>query len=140
MKPVFQEYSGYSNDGKTKPDCLRACIASLFELHISQVPHFIMYPGEKTWDMFGGFIWSQGYYWKGTGYKDQHSFRDAPAIDGYYLACVRTGEKPRDTHSVIIDSKGLVVHDPHNGEKWKGTNIIESGDMLWWSLIEKQST
>lgn len=140
MKPVFQEYDRYSDDGSMKPDCLRACVASLFELHISQVPHFIMFPDDQYWDVFKYFIWSIGYCWKDTGHKGRHSFEDAPAIGGYHLACVRTGEKPRDTHVVIIDTSGLVVHDPNGGEIWKGKNIIESGDMIWWSLIEKQST
>lgn len=138
MEPVFQEYDSYSDDGKMKPDCLRACVASLFELHISQVPHFIMYPGDQTWDIFNKFIWSLGYCWKDTCYKDQHDFNDTPSIDGYHIVCVRTGEKPKDTHTIIADSNGLIVHDPFDSEVWKGINILESDKLEWWAQIEKR--
>lgn len=42
-------------------------------------------------------------------------------------------------YDVIINKKGVVIHDPSHGQRWKRINIIESGDMLWWALIEKQS-
>lgn len=40
MKPVFQQVTHHSPEQNRYGDCLRACIASLFEFDIENVPHF----------------------------------------------------------------------------------------------------
>ena len=139
MKKIFQqEYS------LTRGDCQRACVASVFELEIEQVPHFRLYDDNAKvfdcnlwWSVYCGFIWSMGWEVLGTGSPDKNKLSDH-TINGLILACVPIQDGNRPPHAVIIDSKGVVVHDPDKQQFWLGQNVLESGDLDSWDIIKKR--
>ena len=134
MKPVMQTMT-HDNRG----DCHRAAVASIFDLEITQVPHFRLFD-EDTWgDVFYYFLWSLGYEFMGTAYltaEDRpHRYAD---INGFHLATVPSKTFPDKTHAVIINNKGMVAHDPNPNQKWLGINVVNSGELLHWSIIERR--
>ena len=134
MKPVFQTMT-HDNRG----DCHRAAVASIFDLEIEQVPHFRLFDDDTWGDVFYFFLWSIGYELMGTAYlttEDRpHCYAD---INGYYLATVPSKTFPDKTHAVIINRQGMVAHDPNPNKKWLGVNVVESGELLHWSMIERR--
>lgn len=132
MKPVPQEKSH-----PTKGDCLRASIASLFELELSQVPHFRLFSSDRERYILSGFYWGMGYNWIGCGKPGNDQLLEHHSVNGFFEACVPSSYGPNASHSVIIDIDGTVIHDPHPQQPWKGKNVLESGDLKWWTMVEK---
>lgn len=133
MKKVFQTITD-----KNRGDCHRASIASLFDLEIEQVPHFRLFNDETWGNVFSGFIWGLGYDWTANGELGKNKLLECDSINGYFEACVPSANYPDRTHSVIIDLKGLIVHDPHPKKAWLGKNVLKSGDLKYWSIFKKQ--
>jgi hypothetical protein len=121
-------------DNGVRGNCYAACIASLLELPLEDVPAFEdMYnSGKEKWKWFGiflKFLQGKGYEFHGTGKPSQ--IRDpyfARGVDGYVMAY---GESPRDskvTHAVIYKD-GEMVHDPHPSRdgivKLHGFDMVE---------------
>ena len=134
MKHVLQTIT-HDNRG----DCHRAAVASIFDLEIEQVPHFRLFDDDTWGDVFYFFLWSIGYEFMGTAYltnadRPKH-YKD---INGYYLATVPSKTFPDKTHAVIINAGGRVVHDPNPNNKWLNFNVVNSGDLLHWSIIERR--
>ena len=126
MIPVMQKLNG---------DCLRASVASLLELKIKQVPHFMGY-GMARCGVFIRFLDLTGHdYW---GVADAKELSPNDSIGGFFLASVPSKNKEDTNHAVIIDTAGLVVHDPTKDgkESYQGINVIESGDLNYCYLIQ----
>lgn len=142
MKPVAQ-----SIVDKGRGDCMRAVVASLFELELDQVPHFILY-GDDYFDHFWKWLWIIGYDYNGCGYphcrqdvSDKYNIPNKPlmedSVNGYFYGCVPSRTFPDVTHAVVIDTNGVVVHDPNPNKLWEGINVIESGELKYWFLLNK---
>src|ERR1035437_7996426 len=96
----------------TVGNCLQACVASLLDLQISEVPHFSWYMGEwyhrlyqflKTKDCEGYGTWSV---------KSHPDWKGFKGIDGFVIA---GGTSPRgifNGHAVIYKD-GEPFFDPH---------------------------
>jgi hypothetical protein len=131
----------------SRGNCHQTSIACLFDLEICQVPHFRLFD-DKTWfPVLCGFIYAIGYDYAGTGYPKEtieatrERLANSPTVGGCIEACVPSKNYPPEQkimHSVIIDNKGVVVHDPHPSKKWLGLNPMESRELHHWSLIEKR--
>ena len=136
MKPVFQ-----SIYHPTKGDCHRSSIASLFDLELSQVPHFGLFSEERWPHILQGFVWGMGYNWTGNGILGKDLFKENQSINGFFEASVPNSSpiKTHSCHSVVIDMKGVVVHDPDKNQPWLNINVLKSGDLKWWTLLEKQT-
>lgn len=133
MKKVDQTMTGLD-----RGDCMRAVVASLFELEIVQVPHFLLF-GDNWWAVFCYFIQSIGYEVMGTGYSGERKPAQEDSVDGFISACVPSKTFGGDvTHNVIINLEGLVVHDPQPLKRWEGINVIETGELKSWDLIKKK--
>lgn len=132
MKPVFQTITS-----KEGGDCHRASIASLFDLDITQVPNLRLFSEERWSYVLSGFLWGLGYDWNENGFPDKHKLSDCESIDGYFEACVPSNYKGY-THSVIINTEGIVVHDPLPQRSWINKNVLKSGDLQHWMIIKKQ--
>lgn len=137
MKPVHQTIVC-----PKRGDCLRACVASLFELEIEQVPHFILY--EKKWyHMLTDFIWSLGYEYEGHFALNQY-MQEKYSIGGYFIATVPSKTFTGGYHAVIIDSNGIVVHDPNPNGACLGLSIFENGTLIdkdtHWYIIKKRDS
>ncbi len=133
MKPVNQTIVE-----KGRGDCMRAVIASLFELELQQVPHFLLF-GRKWFQIYHHFLWSLGYEWKGTGYPKEDELIKQITVKGFISASVPSKTLgARIIHNVIVNSKGLVVHDPNPAKHWQDINVLETGDLQSWDNIKKR--
>jgi hypothetical protein len=127
-------------------DCMRACVATLFELDVQQVPHFTMFKEPARWyDVFKSFIMDGlGYEWQGSrhAHYDRISIYDGFVdwskllfIDDMVLASVKSKTFKDTSHMVIMNKEGVVVHDPNPNGAWQGINIIESQELIQWYSI-----
>ena len=130
---------------KEDGDCTRACVASLLELSIEQVPHFIRFK-DAWFKHMAAFFWTMGYKFEGTAYLYKegkskphcHSLYKTPSIKGYFIATVPSKTFDYTSHCVIINKKGIVVHDPNPNKKWRDINIRKSKDLESWMMWEKR--
>lgn len=129
MKPINQEITE-QEDG----DSLRACVASLLELPIGDVPHFSRSNGQ--WFVkFSNFIMGKGYCVLGLGYPDINTITDY-TIGGLVIGTVYSKTNSRCRHYVLIDSTTFkVVHDPNPNKLWQ--NQIVTVDVLNWLMVCK---
>lgn len=99
MIRVYQTIFG--NDPRNPGNCFQACVASLFDLPLEDVPHFV---AEKNWWRFlEQWLLQFGLYPVNIEYK---GFMP----QGYTIL---NGKSPRGyAHSVIVKG-GRIVHDPH---------------------------
>lgn len=128
MQKVYQDIVD-KGDG----DCMRACIASLFELTIEQVPHFLRF-GDSWFSTMCNFVDLVGHEMWGTGYPHKTKLSESLNFDGYVIAAVPSRTYEGVMHDVIVDiNTGCVAHDPNPNELWLGENV--SGIMDSWYLI-----
>ena len=131
MKPVYQTIVDL-----TKGNCLQASIASLLSIGLGDVPNFIA-ESELTWYCsMHTFLRKRGYDLKGFE-RDVSSLKDAPAVGGCVCAMVPSKTFEDAKHAVLVNPKGLVVHDPNPNKLWLGINVLESGDLEGFDIIEK---
>jgi len=121
---------------KDHGNCMQAAIASLFELPLEKVPHFLE-AGQKWFEIFYKFVRDQGYDFDGTLYNYNqwriinkregvptaklrnrlHIIKKMEGVGGYFYASVYSPkyydlkDKPPVTHAVIIDKNFNIVHD-----------------------------
>jgi hypothetical protein len=127
MKPVKQEFTNKPEIGQ-HGDCQRAVIASLLELPISEVPHFLQEAtGEPGvfWDLLQAFLNGRG-----------HALLIVPAHSGaafYGENCSIyheiSGPSPRGngTLHAVVGLDGNIFFDPHPD----GTGL--AGDPKDWN-------
>lgn len=106
MKPVDQ--TSFYEPGKATGDCMRACVASILELPIEQVPHFAYDDdGERDesefWNRYIAFLRSRGFVFIRCS-------ATTPGLDTDYIAC---GPGPRGCGHAVVYRQGVMVHDPH---------------------------
>lgn len=82
-------------------DCLRASLASYFELPITEVPSFELFPGNR-WKI-ELVDWLQN---KGFRLVEQ---KEHPVDDSFYFILART---PSGVLHCVVGRKGKIVHDP----------------------------
>lgn len=116
MTPADQQFlaspqrrDGHGDDG-TPGDCFRACVASLLDLPIEDVPHFVQHV--SWWNETRRFVratvpgWDIGYFWP----------EDFPHVETVAHG-IGSGVSPRMgafKHAVIVDTERWEVeHDPH---------------------------
>jgi len=109
MKPVDQTLFGWPSG-----NCFAACVASILELPLDEVPNFML--NHETW-------FEDAYRWLAArGYSLLYVKRDAvaagqvdvrPLIDaGHYF--ILGGLSPRSEHlHCVIEHRNKIVHDPH---------------------------
>jgi len=102
MKPVDQTIFGSPNG-----NCYQACLASIFELDLEEVPNFITFP-ESIW------------YKKLTDWCDEKFGLIPQPIDSIgpftNCICLASGKSPRGDfkHAIVWDcDKMEMIHDPH---------------------------
>lgn len=100
MKPVKQTIIGDNGN------CLQACVASLFELELEEVPHFISY-GDDWWFVYKDFLAERNI-------TVTYSFNFVP-VGSYYIASVKSPRFKDGTHAVICGPDGTIIHDPCPG-------------------------
>lgn len=135
MKPVMQTIVRSDQGVGVPGDCLRAAVASMFELDIIQVPHFLMF-GKRWYSAYHSFLWFLGYELCHYDYEGKFSRKDL--INGCISASVKSKTFKNDTHAVLVNSVGRVLHDPNPNQAYKGLNILKTGDFVGWDVIKKR--
>lgn len=129
MKKIIQ-----SIVSKTYGDCARAAVASMFELKVEQVPHFALF--DNYFYMMMCFIWGLGYE---LNYADKKvKFTRKHLINKCIMASVASRTFKNETHVVLINSRGKVIHDPNPNQKWLGANVLEKKQLVGWYCCEKR--
>lgn len=128
MKPVMQ-----TKISPVDGDCARACVASMFELDITQVPNFILF-GDKWFNVYFHFLQGLGYMFYGIQHPD-NEIKEEYLINGCVYVSVRSRSFQDITHGVLINKHRVVIHDPNPNKAWQGTDLAESGEMISWQLI-----
>lgn len=110
MKPVFQTQFAGTQDAPSDEvgNCYQAAIASLLELELEDVPHFVAM-GDKWWE--GTIKWmnerGKGVAWIPVGDGLEANLKPS----GYHLM---SGGSPRgDFLHEVVALDGAVAHDPH---------------------------
>lgn len=113
MTPQDQEFLHDPANGQYG-DCMRAMIASLLELPIATVPHFLQMakgnPGD-FWHRVNSFLAERGYEYLSMG--DKH--RDGYAVDmgGYHEIYGPSPRDPANVFHAVVGLNGKIVFDPH---------------------------
>lgn len=107
VTPHKQTYFyGGNEDGVTRGNCWQTVIASVLDLPLESVPHFVDIDeqGGENW-------WSHTARWLGErGYAMYGSLKDIDT-DEYQLV---TGKSPRGNfYHVVVYQNGNMIHDPH---------------------------
>jgi hypothetical protein len=129
MIPVKQTTFGDGKEGRPHGNCLSACIASMLEISIEDVPIFVK---SDTWfeDMFK-WLQDRGYEFKGTLYGTDILNYDV-GIGGYYIV---NGLSPRNGKELSVGTPHAVLFkdrkmdfDPHPSDS--GLLSIENAFMI----------
>lgn len=95
MKPVMQ--TRFGRDG----NCFAACVASIFDLDLDQVPDFAVKEG-IWWEQLCEWSRSQGFV---------PLMVKAPF--GFGFSCIASGISKRGLLHAVVWEKGKMIHDPH---------------------------
>lgn len=125
MKPVYQEEHG---------ECLRACIASIFELELEAVPVLHTLDDEVWYGVYRNYVRTFGVdvITIDTS-KGVKVCGDLWVPPGYHII---SGPSPRgDFHHAIVGYQGKPVHDPCRGGNCE-LKAVESWDLFVASLYK----
>jgi hypothetical protein len=118
-------------------NCLQACIASLFELPLNAVPHFVESPDFP--DNYIKFIEDSGYSFEGSmqivepcpyiGMPEEvrEYLDNIVGVDGFFIVGGYAKRFTRVQHAVIFKGSKM-VHDPHPGNS--GIIMINNIDLI----------
>ncbi len=130
MNKVFQ-----STTELGRGDCMRAAVASMFELEIVQVPHFILFK-DRWFPSYSSFLNFLGYEILLFEYDLLPTRKNL--INGCIMASVKSRTYDGINHAVLINSVGRVIHDPNPNKLWLGENVIKGDELIFWDVIEKK--
>ncbi len=121
MKPVDQ-----TKFGEVEGNCLAACVASIFEIGIADVPDL---SGDDWWSFLRAWCHRRGFY---------PVLIEAGATDRFLLGfAIKSGRSPRGKwdHAVVA-LKGEMVHDPHHDR----TGILTTIDWIIFVPVDPAPT
>lgn len=117
MTPVHQTKFKDAERG-IRGNCLQAAVASVLDLPLDEVPHFIEH---DDWErVFSDFLHARG-----LDYECRYVLRDEPP-DGYAIGY---GTSPRGIKHAVVTYGWRMVHDPHPD----GTGLSSLDG--WWELV-----
>lgn len=99
MTPIDQKYL---RGGDIPGDCVRACVCSILDLPLEEVPHFVRWHGHE-WAV-ALMDWCEARGIEANCYSGG-SDHNAP-----YMLC---GPSPREGRHAVVAQAGLIIHDPH---------------------------
>ena len=100
MKPAYQTIIS-----RTRGDCLRACVASILELHISKVPNFKDF--KNTRELLQKWLKKRNLYF----IELTPSPENIKFFPAYHLIIYRS-DKIRHMRHAVVGYQGKVVHNP----------------------------
>ena len=125
--------------GNERGDCMRAVIASMMEIEIEQVPHFLLF-GNKWFSCMYSFLRFMGYDVTYEHYDFDNPFTRRHLINGCIFAIVKSKSFKKTNHAVLINSVGRVIHDPNPNDGYKNENV-KDGDCLrgWFKIVPRKN-
>jgi len=106
MKPVYQIVFA-----ATLGDCFRACVASIFEFLIEEMPNF----WEQTQDASEFWKLNDAWLTENKGYRCinfEFEEQDIDLVNGILcIACAKSPRSNNEDHAVVW--KDGIIHDPH---------------------------
>lgn len=104
MTPTYQEFLV---EREEVGDCVRACTASILDLPLEEVPHFVKdTPGPDWYPQWEKFMREHGR----EVFMFNVPWEKPPVFTNYYLA---SGITERGTKHMVVMRQGEVAHDPH---------------------------
>ena len=135
MTPVDQEFLHKPEIGQYG-DCQRAVLASLLDLPITEVPHFLALSGNEPcdyWDRLQRFCRARGFAYLTMPARSGALFF-GEAGDVYHEIA---GPSPRgnDVTHAVVGCNGQIVFDPHPSRagligdpaKWEHSYLVHTG-------------
>lgn len=137
MTPVDQEFI-HDPDNGLIGDCQRAVIASLLDLDISEVPHFLKIAMERDgthggyWDDLQLWLGARGFAWlevaSGSALWGTREF-------GVYHEIAGPSPRGNGTWHAVVGCDGVIVFDPHpsraglagDPSEWKFSYLVGLG-------------
>lgn len=113
MKPADQEFLHKPEEGQYG-DCQRAVIASLLDLPISEVPHFLqLAKGDPVeyWTGIQRFLATKGFAWLTVPAKSGAAFYGSE--NGVYHEISGPSPRGNGTQHAVVGLDGEIVFDPH---------------------------
>ena len=110
----------------SRGNCFTACLASLFEISIEDVPNFYDEAGddaEKWWGAVRDWLRIRGFGLMNLELKDD---ADLSKFEGYFLV---SGKSARGIDHETIWKGGRMVHDPH--PSGCGLKTIQTVEMIY---------
>jgi len=120
---------------------MQATVASLLELELNDVPNFKEMPEDKWGGEFINFFDKHGYEYHGeVSYEANNNDHliEENSIHGFFYTKVPSKTFHDVSHAVIINVKGLVVHDPNPNKRYQWENVLNTGNVIQWSLFVKK--
>ncbi len=113
----MSKFGGSEAPEEEQGNCMAACLASLFELELSEVPDFAGKIVNGKWYVILN-VWLAKRNLELSFYPAKGT---VPPMQGYYMLAVKstTLKNPDDGHMVIAQN-GQVVHDPNPNAKAVG--------------------
>ena len=107
MKPIDQTTFGHPGG-----NCFSACVASIMELSLEQVPYFMAAPEDRWYARFEAWLERRGLY------PLMLPIPDGPrgwAPSGYHILSGNSPRKPEDPEALhsVVGYHGRILHDPH---------------------------
>lgn len=132
MKPVFQ-----SDIHPIHGNCFAACLASIFEITLEEVPHFIKeYPDIVWWDKFLEWLLAKKRFhalFLPIEQKEQPLLeQDFKPLGWSILLCSTV----RNTSHAIVCQDGNIIHNPYPTIIDRDTNPL----VLGWVIFFPEST
>ena len=91
-------------------NCVQSCVASLFDLPLSQVPHFVTY-GNEMMCVLRDFCDSHGYKFSGIKKNPNECDLKFEGVNGFYII---GGKSPRNKYGhAVIYKDGMPFFDVH---------------------------
>lgn len=132
MRPIDQTIYGDGEEGRPVGNCFQACVASMLELPLDEVPHFAQDSGDDWYDDTRNFVREHsgmdfGCFVPGFPHHtqpDQYVIGSGPSPRGDFL------------HAVILDGiTGGLVHDPHFSRDGLAGPVV---DVIGFVDVEKE--
>jgi hypothetical protein len=115
VKPVYQTIlNGPHSDPSMRGNCYSAAIASVLELPLEQVPHFVAIDGDEWWWTLQRFVGQFGLTSQWIDVEEKPQWREYRP-EGYWIASIRHHGKEWG-HSLVMLGDEL-AHDPMPGSR-----------------------
>lgn len=137
MKPVTQQFI-HKPEANQYGDCQRAVIASLLELPIDEVPHFLQEAqGDASayWEGIQRFLRPHGYAYLVVPYRSGSAFF---GIDDEPIYHEISGPSPRGNgvFHAVVGCNGQIAFDPHpdrtglagDPSEWEFAYLVKTSD------------